>query len=296
MTRDTIHLLSQYLPPHLLENMQPGGRITHETKAGYDPEVCRFAMAFSDMDFGWNFVRTMADWHLRFPGGILEGDDEVLFRAYMYRVNPEKYSTHDLRTAISLTSPAMTNKRIAIEGMLLAPGATYEKVASQTDHAFTCEAIATFEKLFFNVLDRRDDILYLQNIVYPHGRMVEMMEDYMQHASLGQLVRRAGYNNGAADVMFFMGASNSAIDALLQAASAKQLESMMMAFGVMLARNGGINQSSLPAITNARQLLTAGKLGGETNQDRALSLDFSEVLKREIAMHSRPAALMMEAN
>jgi hypothetical protein len=221
---------------------------------------------------------------------LIVGDDEMLFRAYMYRANGAKYGTEAVRGAVALTTPYLANTCASVQGLLLAPGADAQSVANLV--GLSRDIVAAYEKLFFNVLDRKDDLQYLQRIVYPHGRMVELMDNYLQRETMGALARRAGFNNGAADVLFFMGASNSALDALLQAASAKQLESMMMAFGLLLARNGGLNQASLPALSNARQLLTAGKLGGEVNQDQALSTDLSETLRREISQYARAVDVM----
>jgi len=292
MTYETIQNLVEYLPDELLGAMRHNGRVDiHPDALEADPKSEKFIIALSCMDFGWQLVRTLADYQIPFPGGLIVGDDEMLFRAYMYRTNQRRYSTPAISQAMALAAPSMASVRAGLEGCLLAPNATVASAAKLT--GLQRDTVAAYEKLFFNVLDRKDDVMYLQRIVYPHGRMVELMDNYIQQTALTDLCRRAGYNNGAEDVMFFMGASNNALEALLQAASAKQLESMIMAFGLLLARNGGMNQQqALPALTNAKQLLTAGKLGGEVNQEHALSSDLSETLRREISQYGRAAEAM----
>jgi hypothetical protein len=294
MTYETIQNLVEYLPDALLGAMRQNGRVDiHPDALEADPKAEKFIIALSCMDFGWQLVRTLADHHIPFPGGLIVGDDEMLFRAYMYRINQKRYSSPAISHAMAITAPSMNSVRAGLEGCLLAPAATVESAAKMTK--LHRDTVAAYEKLFFNVLDRKDDVMYLQRIVYPHGRMVELMDNYLQQTALTDLCRRAGYNNGAEDVMFFMGASSTALEALLQAASAKQLESMIMAFGLLLARNGGMNQqSALPALNNAKQLLAAGKLGGEVNQEHALSSNLSETLRREIAQYGRAAQAMVE--
>ncbi len=92
-----------------------------------------------------------------------------------------------------------------------------------------------------------------------------------------------------------MGASSSALDAMTQTSSTKQMETLMMTYGYMLARNGGLNQLHTPGVNNARALLTAGKLGGETLDDSPLPQDLSATLKEEMMRYARPVARMVEA-
>jgi hypothetical protein len=39
--------------------------------------------------------------------------------------------------------------------------------------------VIAYEKLFFNVLDRKKDHSYIASVVYPEGRLVEAAEDYI---------------------------------------------------------------------------------------------------------------------
>lgn len=151
------------------------------------------------------------------------------------------------------------------------------------------DTVKAFEKLFFNVLDRKSDVAYLQHIIYPHGRLVELMDNCMRTTDLGMLIRRAGYNNGTTDVLYLMGANSNAVSALSNADSPRALEQMMMSFAYIMARNGAINQSNTSAIANAKALMTAGKLGGQDTDTRPVDDDMASVLRNEmIALAPRP--------
>lgn len=288
MTAETIAILADSLPDHVIRDSGFGGRVEFEPTWGYNAGVQRFIAAYRDMDFGWRYVRALVTNKLPFMGAPLNGDDEVLFRAYLFCRDPKRYKSPDIELALALAMGQMTASRATVEGLLLAADSSLKAVAKTT--GMPVEAIQAFERLFFNVVDRKEDTMYLQSIVYPHGRMVELVEGYMETTGLRELIRRAGYNNGAADVLYLMGASSSALDAMAQAVAPKQLESLMMAYGYVLARNGGMNQSRGAGLNNAKALLTAGKLGGETIDDSPMDVNVSAVLKAEMMRYAQPAA------
>jgi hypothetical protein len=292
VTAETIAILAGSLPDHVIRDSGFGGRVEFEPTWGYNADVQRFISAYRDMDFGWRYVRALVSNKLPFLGAPLHGDDEVLFRAYLFCRDPKRYKSPDIELALALAMGQMTSSRATVEGLLLSADSSLKVVAKTT--GMPVEAIQAFERLFFNVVDRREDTMYLQSIVYPHGRMVELVEGYLENTSLCDLIRRAGYNNGAADVLYLMGASSSALDAIAQASSPKQLESLMMAYGYMLARNGGMNQARGAGLNNAKALLTAGKLGGETIDDTPMEANMSTVLKNEMMRWAQPAVRLVE--
>ena len=55
--------------------------------------------------------------------------------------------------------------------------------------------VEAFETLFFNVLDRHQDGLYLSSLAYPGGRPVEFDEDYFETTPIADLILRAAYNH-----------------------------------------------------------------------------------------------------
>lgn len=280
-----------YLPEEAL-TLQLGGRLNMPGGLPH-ADAARFSTLYSAPDFGWTFCRLLNDHDIRFPGGVCFGRDEVLLRTYLHLRDPRTFKAKDIQGALAIRH-AMGTTRTTVEGLLLSAGSTVESVAKLC--SMPTDVISAYERLFFNVLDRREDAVYLQQIVYPHGRLVELMDDYMTRENLGMLVRRAGYVNGADDVMFIMGASTNALDALQSVSSAQQYERLLMAFGFLLARNGAASQNRVAAVQNARQLLQAGKLGGDSTGDRPVGPGIAESLRAEMQAHCRPARRVIEAN
>ena len=278
MTAETIYELAKTIPDSIMPQGKLGGRMATSPYFGYDADVHRFVATYRDVDFGWNFCRTVAKHELPFTSGILRRDDEVLWRAYLFCRDPKMYNAPDIKMAIGIASNEMRATRQALQGLLLASDST--AVTAAADMQLPVDAVRAYEKLFFNVLDRRLDLAYIQSVVYPHGRLVELVDGYMQNEDIGAIVRRAGYNSGRDDVRGLMGASTSAVDALTKVQNPKQLENLMMAFAMFIARNGGLSQN-LPAMNTARQLLTAGKIGGEVTGE-VLSTDISQNLRGEL--------------
>lgn len=286
MTADTIQTLSAAIPDDVLKASSLAGRLTFNPIIGYDPHVHRFVSSYRDLDFGWHYARLTAQHNLPVVGGALLGTDDVLWRAYLFCRDPRRYGSRDIQMALALASHELNTARTTVEGLLLSKDATHQSVATKVK--LPIEAVVAFERLFFNVLDRKDDTLYLQSILYPHGRLVELMDDYLEKSGFRQLVRRTGYNNGAEDVMYLVGSSNSAVDAISKADSPQRLEGLIMAYGHMLARIGGLNQGRLVGLQNAKQLLAAGKLGGEELEDRPMAQDFSQVVRSELLRYAMP--------
>jgi hypothetical protein len=278
MTAETIHTLARSIPDKLMPQGLLGGRTATSPYYGYDPDVHRFIATYRDVDFGWKFCCTAALHKLPFASSVLRGDDEVLWRAYLFCRDPKLYPSQDIKMAIGLASDYMRSTRQALHGFLLASDGN--AVTAAADLGLPVDAVRAYEKLFFNVIDRKNDLAYIQSIVYPHGRLVELVEGYLQNEDIGAVIRRAGYNSGRDDVRFLIGSASSAVDALSRTQNPKQLENLMMAFAMVIARNGGLGQG-ITAMNNARQLLTAGKIGGETTAD-VLSGNISESIKPEL--------------
>lgn len=285
MTAEVIQILSATIPPDLFGHFYTGGRSASNPQWGEHEDVLRFIALYRDMEFGWHYARTAAAYNLPVAGAALHGDDEILYRAYLFCRDPQRFRSPDIAAALALATGAMQSTRLTLDGLLLAAGATASSAA--TELGLPVEGVAAYERLFFNVLDRKQDLAYLQHIVYPHGRMVEMVSGYFENAATHDIIRRAGFNNGPEHVLYLMGASNSAVESLTKAAPT-QLEGLMMSYALLLAQNGALNHANLGGISAARQLLTAGKLGGEQPDERPLDDDFSAVLRREVILHAAP--------
>ena len=147
------------------------------------------------------------------------------------------------------------------------------------------EVIAAYERLFFNVMSRRDDVLYIKNIVYPDGRMVELFDDYLRNEPLGRILTRAGWNNGTEDVLFLAGLRRPELLHKMANSQdmAKRLEGIYMANGMITARNGWLNQGShANGLRDAKNLISAAKAGGIQNVDTNPLRKVGESMEEEL--------------
>lgn len=288
MTAATIRILAQAIPDDLVPKLSLGGR-TSNTIGRFDPDTQRFLLQYRSLNFGWQYAMLAARHPKRIPviGSCLTDSDKIVFRAYLHM--RFGYTYQDISAAKALLSPLMHTTRSLIEGLLVSSDATLANVAARS--GVPLDVVLAYEKLFFNVLDRKTDISFMQHVVYPHGRLVEMVEGYLFNTPMADIIKRAGYTNGAQDVMYLMGAAPDAVAALEQAGDSKKLESLIMSMGLVMARNGGLHQPGLPGVGHARQLITAGKLGGTQDDDSPLGTDAQSLLLREVKMFGRPTVM-----
>lgn len=289
MTASTINILASSIPADLLPALHIGGRTSNLDEDGFDAGVQRFLLRYRSLNFGWHYAQVCADnpGRMHVMNSYLPSDDSVVFRAYLHHRFGYQYP--DISAAKALLTPAMSTTRAMVEGLLVASDMTLARCATLT--GLPLEVIRAYEKLFFNVIDRRKDIAYMQHVVYPHGRLVEMVEGYLFNTPLGDIIRRAGYTNGADDVVYLLGGAPDAVNALEQSGDTRRLEALIMSMGAVIARNGGLHQPGLPGINHARQLITAGKLGGSQTDEHPMSSDMQGTLMDEVRTLQRPASM-----
>ena len=246
-------------PPEVKETEQtPGIEAPLIDHATYN-----FLDAYKNLRFGWSCAWKMARYGLEFPGN-LEEEDEWVWRAFLYNKS-RKFWNPAIGHAYALTGHKRAHERQIIDALILAPESTAKSVAKCVN--LPVEVIEAYEKLFFNIFDRKQDELYISSIVYPKGRMVEMYDEYPRVEPMGAMLMRSGFNNGPADVCYLDGFSSGLIHSLSSADIPAKLESIIMANGYVLARNGFLNQRRDAAGLRAAQtLMAAAKQGGEDTQ------------------------------
>lgn len=268
MTATKIYSWLKTLPNELLFEFSYGGRVSGpavvsaiSSQYSEHPDTLRYALVYSMTDFGWHFTRVLAKYGMPFPFAI-EGDDEILYRAYLYHCNEVVYNDQAIMEALSFMTGRMASQRAALESLLLCVDVSVNQISNHLD--IPPRTVRTFEKLFFNVKDRLADARYIMSVVYPRGRVVELLSGYVQNSPLRQLMHRAGYNNGPDDVLYLSGVSNNLVTNMAAAQSTSALEGMIMSHGYMMARNGMLNQEECAhGLVQANRLLAAGKVGGE---------------------------------
>ncbi|MCW4026199.1 MAG: hypothetical protein NWE76_01785, partial [Candidatus Bathyarchaeota archaeon] len=158
-----------------------------------DAEITHFAVNYAETNFAWKFIKALIHNHIPLPPPV-DIDDEWLIRTYRFETDPT-YKDEAIRGAHMLNKRSMEMTKYALKGMIMSPdNNSTEEIESKIN--ISADVITAFEKIFFNVRDRRDEILFVSQVVYPEGRIVECIDDYIRRESLGNLIMRAGYNNG----------------------------------------------------------------------------------------------------
>jgi hypothetical protein len=277
MTARTVKMLLDYIPAskglHTVSNYQTG----LQTDV-HDSEIEKFAVAYTDLGIGWKVAKRLAELELPFPC-FIEGDDLWLRSAYLYCLNLDLYGCPFIREARYFASDSKYAD--PLNGLLLSENLTYESIAA--DFNVPAKTIAAYEKLFFNVMDRHLDHLYIRGVVYPQGRLVEMYENYLENEEFGNILKRVGFNNGREDVLHFAGFRSGLLNSLSGQNMPVKLEGIIMANGYLLAKNGWANQREhATGLTSARNLIAAAKHGGQEQQQESAFVTFGHVLDAEL--------------
>lgn len=224
---------------------------------------------------GWHIARAFARARVRFPETVI-GRDHWLFRAYMMCLDPVAYHDNDVDGAYRLSQKATsaTLKAMLIAGLGAPVDAHLDIVARKSGIAR--RTVEAFEILFFNVLDRHQDGLYLSNIVYPDGRLVEFDDDYFETTPIPDLILRAAYDHRDIDLVVRLAGmkDESCVKALVALRDPEaELGKQFMGNALLMAQSGLLNQRSV-GLQRAMALLAASR--SPRNQNQALLAESSE--------------------
>ena len=225
-----------------------------------DPEIARFVYAYRDLAFGFHFVRALVVAGMKLPLEVNEPEIRAL-----YWWENGRHEHPGLKEALGLRHPMQSHVRKTLEALLVTEE-SLEDIAHVT--GVSLDTLHLYSKLFWAVRDRREDALFLASVVYPHGRLEEKVEGYINSVDAGTMMLRAAWNNSSLDVGYFAGLRMKNIDAQSDPAIlARELEGSIMANGLLLARNGFMDQRhGAHGLNSARGLLVAAKQGGDTTQ------------------------------
>jgi len=213
-----------------------------------------------DPAFGWEAAKTLARDNQDFPACV-DGKDNLVFRAFLHNAS-RSYRDDVIRDVVYLTAADMKMVRATIDALLLTDEGTPDFISKSM--GLDPDVIAAYEKLFFNVRDRRADEAYLAATIYPNGRLVEMYSTYLDEASFGALLRRTARSCGAWDVLYMAGYTGGLLQAMQGNEVINQLESVITLNGLIIARNGWLNQQTTSmGLHHARSILTAAKMAGQ---------------------------------
>lgn len=232
----------------------------------YTPQVTavnKFLCAYKDLAFGYHIVKALVKDNCELPADITEG---VLYKTYMFEKYGQPYD--EIIQAIAFTHPSNKIMEDSIKAAIISmvPYKTLEKA-----YGIPKSVLEAYEQLFFNIRDRKNEALFIANLVYPDTRFVELSDNYLKEEDKGKLLIRSAYNNGLGDASYFMGLKtldNITISGMNSVDAASQLEAAIMVNGLFLARNGALNARN-SGVSQARNILIAAKQGGQDtmNQD-----------------------------
>lgn len=242
---------------------------------------------------GWYIAASTARARLRFQETVI-GRNHWLFRAYTHILNPSVHSDHNVEEAHTLSkqSTSATLKAMLIAGLGDPVDEHLDLVAEK--FGTSRRTVEAFEILFFNVLDRHKDGLYLSNIVYPEGRSVEFEEDYFETASIPDLLLRAAYNHRDLDLVVRLAGMDATAYAQELGDREAALEKALMGNGLVMARAGLLNQRSA-GIQRASTLLTASRSSRNNPQPKVESPDF-DFTSTELAAAIKSVAPMTDVD
>ena len=283
MNYRTISTLLEYLPEdeEFATSNFFGGSTSSLTHGVLDQASARFIIAYKDLSLGWKSAQLLANSDIAFPC-FLQGDDLWLFKAYLYCIDSKKFFNRAVAEARGLASNHMSRDNETINALLISDDVDYKYISRRT--SLGEDTVKAYERLFFNIVDRKQDHMFIKNVVYPDGRMVEMFDDYLKNEDLGKILIRTGYNNGAEHVLHFAGFKSGLVHSLANGNDMPaQLEALFMANGYLLARSGWLNQrANAVGLHNARNILQAAKQGGVEEQKPSPFTGVADILSSEM--------------
>lgn len=278
MRAETIAQLAWYkTPSESTEGLYSCSQLSGLSEAQLK-DIMHYATCHKNLQFGWDFAQDMATNNLPFPA-FLEGDDLYVWRAYQYLLGAEDPV---IAGAVAITSEGNKNLRNQIHALLVSEDVDHEFVSTRLSIAL--DVVKAYEKLFFNVLDRKADHAFIAGVVYPEGRMVEAMENYLETTGFGDLMMRAGLTNGKDFVLYAGGVGKHPFAALDAAEGAARMDKQFMIDGCFYALSGWQHQrrNAMP-IFNARLSMQASKMGNKQEvSGEVIDIHLSDTLREEI--------------
>jgi hypothetical protein len=215
-----------------------------------DVQIHRRACALLDPAFPWKYAEAFAQ--LRQP--LPEIVDEHYIRAAHDHLSGSVI--HDeINEAQVLQHGRWVTKRGFLEALLLLPNLRLDEIAAHA--GLTVPVVMAYETLFWNVRDRRDDAMFVNELCLPNTRLNEYRDDYWVTVQPRDLMLRAAYNNDLPTILQIFGTRAPAPE-LPADVSAKRVKARIMADAEFVIRAGG-SSSGLPVLDAARRIIAAGE-------------------------------------
>ena len=236
--------------------------------------------------FGWHAAVTFAQAKAPFPVPML-GRDHWVYRAYLTQLDPDTYFDKTVSMAYNLQFQDSGEVTLAakLQSMLLSYNCTSKDpdVIARTTYThleyvanylgLPYDLVEAYEILFFNIIDRTNDALFISHEVYPGTRFVEFQETYFTHTSIRDMVRRAGYNHRDTDMTAYLigiGDRKFVGDLASRPDREEELSKHFMGNGLIMARANLLNHRSI-GLSRATTLIAAARQGGQNVTEHPMS-------------------------
>ena len=271
MDARTIDVLAALNPASTLSYKGPLGPMIKDRRWSplHDAARDRFLSRYIRPNFGYYIAVQFASRGMNFPLALL-GRDMWVYRAYLMRRDCWKNFDRHILEAFHLAHYVKNAPHLAqvLKACLLSikdnatPEQHLREVHLKTGVPY--QTLEAFEALFYNVIDRRADALYLAHEVYPDTRIVELDENYMKTSSHADLIKRVAYNHKDMDLTAYVaGLGDHTYLRKLAAREDRESEltRYLMGNGLILAHSSLLNQRAI-GMSRVSNLLAASRQGG----------------------------------
>lgn len=276
MNATTIDMLAALDPKALIPNVT-AANVPHASSPLHVAAKAQFLNRYCNVAFGWYISNQFANAGLGFPIPMM-GRDSWVFKAFLMQLDPYTYYDKHIATAyhIAFTPTGAPDLGAKLRAMILSvrdldPVVHINKVAQVSGLPY--KTVEAFESLFYNVLDRRLDGAYISSEVYPDTRLIELAESYMADTAIGDLLKRAGYNQRDLDMTtYLVGIGDKEYMAKIAASanSETELNNHIMGNGLVLAKANLLNTRSV-GLGRASALMVASRQSGSVSDEPALA-------------------------
>lgn len=275
MLPQTIDALAAFDPESPIPHIRTGTVVAGSTWSPlHDLVKDRFLDKYINPQFGWYIAGQFANYEMDFPIAV-SGRDWWVYKAYKLRQDPWKNFDRSIVEAYHLAMVISDHKDIGrhVKAFLLCmpKGYSIHQHLSEVSRRLGVpyDVLDAFEALFYNVVDRHADGIFIGNEVYPDTRFVEFDENYMRASKHADLIKRVAYNHGDMDLTAYM--SGIGDHTFLKRISASEdreaeLARYMMGNGLILSHSNLLNQRSV-GMSRVSTLLAASRQGGVKDEE-----------------------------
>lgn len=248
MLKSRINVLVELIPQK--SNIYPDAKQAPRGAPPLDALIHRRACGLLDPAFPWHFAQAFAQLRQPLPTLVHE---PFIKTAYEHLLN--RAVNDDIIEAQIIQHPKWQTKRGFIEALLLLPELRLDEVAKYT--GFLVSTVMIYEQLFWNVRDRMNDPMYLNELCCPETRLAEFQTDFWTTAEPRNLMLRAAYYNDLETLLKLFG-TRMPHEEQSSDVSAKQVKKRIMSDAYFVVRAGGAS-SKVAVLDSARKLIVAAE-------------------------------------